>query len=81
MDHLSDLVKTFPDSKIALEFTRKNTKTRSFPKHVIARRFRCELEDILHKSKFSLIIDETTDISSTKQLAIVVQSFNINEHG
>lgn len=49
MGHLSDLVKTFPHSKITLEFARKNTKTRSFVKHVIERRFRCEIEDILHK--------------------------------
>ena len=81
MDHLSDLVTTaFPDSKIALEFSSKHTKTRSIVKHVIAKRFRCELEEILQKTKFSLIIDETTGIAACKQLTIVVRFFSDREN-
>lgn len=76
MDHLSDLVSNaFPDSKIALEFSCKRTKTRSIAKHVIAKTFRDELEELLRHTKFSLIIDESTDIASKKQLAIVVRFY------
>lgn len=76
MDHLSDLVSNaFPDSKIALEFSCKRTKTRSIAKHVIAKMLRDELEELLRHTKFSLIIDESTDIASKKQLAIVVRFY------
>lgn len=76
MDHLSDLVAaTFPDSKIACEFSSKRTKTRSIVKHVIAQRFRNDLVEVLKSTKFSIIIDESTDISALKQLAVVVRFF------
>ena len=76
MDHLSDLVgKAFPDSKVALEISCKHTKTRSIVKNVIAKRFNMELVEILRKVKLSLLIDESTDIASRKQLAIVVRFY------
>ena len=76
MDHLSEVIKeSFPDSKIAMEFSCKHTKTRSIVKNVIARKFRNQLQETLRQRKFSIIIDESTDISSTKQLAIVVRFF------
>ena len=76
MYHLSDLVgKAFPDSKVALEISCKHTKTRSIVKNVIAKRFNMELVEILRKVKFSVLIDESTDIASRKQLAIVVRFY------
>ena len=72
MDHLSGLISvSFPDSRIAQEFCSKRTKTRSVIKDVMAKRFRDELHEALRCTKFSLIINETTDIASKKQLAIV----------
>ena len=74
MDHLSGLVSTaFPDSKIAAKFCSKRTKTRSIIKNVMAKHFRDDLKVVLCHSKFSVIIDETTDIAAKKQLALVVR--------
>ena len=77
MDHLSDLVSTtFTDLKIAQQFSSKNTKTQTcIIKNVLAKRFRNAFDEILRNIKFSIIIDESTDISMKKQLAIVVRFF------
>ena len=76
MDHLSDLFKeVFPDSAIAVKFKSKHTKTRSIVRNILAKRFKTELIETLQKHKFSIIIDETTDIASKKQLALVVRYF------
>ena len=80
MDHLSDLVTDiFPDSEIAAQFHSKHTKTRAIVKHVLADHFRGGLYEQLRKTLFSIIIDETTDISSEKLLAIVVRFFCTKE--
>ena len=80
MDHLSDLVTDiFPGSEIAAQFHSKHTKTRAIVKHVIADHFRGGLYEQLKNTLFSIIIDETTDISSEKLLAIVVQFFCTRE--
>ena len=76
MDHLSDLVSTtFTDSKIASEFSSKHTKTRKIVKNVLAKKFRNSLEETLRCTKFSIIIDESTDISTKKQLAVAVRYY------
>ena len=80
MDHLSDLITDiFPDSEIAGQFQSKHTKSRAIVKHVLADHFRAQLYDNLKKTFFSIIIDETTDISSEKLLAIVVRFFCAKE--
>ena len=72
-DHPSDLVSNaFPNFKIALEFSSKQTKTCCIVKYVIAKRFCDDLEELLRHTKFSLFSDESTDIASKKQLAVVV---------
>ncbi len=76
MDHLSDLVTSiFPDSETAQLFHSKHTKTRAIVKHVLADDFRETLLNTLRKTLFSIIIDETTDVSSKKLLALVVRYF------
>ena len=76
MDHLSDLVTDiFSDSEIAKQFHSKHTKSRAIVKHVLAGHFREELLHALAKTKFSIIIDEKTDTSSKKLLAILVRYF------
>ena len=42
---------------------------------MIAKNFRDELEELLRYTKFSLFIDESTDIASKKQLAVVVRFY------
>ena len=52
-DHLSDLVsEAFPDSKIAMEFSSKPTKTCSIVKNVMAKCFSNELSEVLKHTKF-----------------------------
>ena len=76
MDHLSDLVReAFPDSTIAQNFKSKHTKTRSIVKHVTAKQFRENITEILRHTKFSIIVDESTDSSTKKQLALVVRFY------
>ena len=76
MDHLSDLVtNVFPDSQIAAKFKCKHTKARSVVKHVLADPCREEVIKTLTVTDFSIIVDESTDISANKQLALVVRYF------
>ena len=75
-DHLSDIVgSSFPDSTIAKRVHSKHTKTRHIVKHVLANYFEDHLVETLKKTTFATIIDETTDISSKKVLALVVHFF------
>ena len=77
MDHLSDLLpKIFPDSKIASRFKSKRTKTTNIVKNALAPYFHQELVARLRKGYFSLIIDETTDVSVHKELAVVIRQFD-----
>ena len=67
------------DLEIADQFQSKHTKSRAIVKHVLADHFRAQLYDNLKKTFFSIIMDETTDISSEKLLAIVVRFFCAKE--
>ena len=68
-------MKIFPDSTIAKSFKSKHTKTRSIVKHVLADQFQKEIMTTLKNTKFSIIIDESTDISAKKQMALVVRFY------
>ena len=64
MDHLSDLLPILcPDSKIAVNFKCKRTKMKCVVKNALASHYHTKLVELLNKSYFSVIIDETTDIS------------------
>ena len=72
-DHLVKVLKEiFPDSKIAQNIKMGKTKT-SYIVNDIAREEKFELAKILQSQKFSVIIDETTDISISQILSIVVR--------
>ena len=72
-DHLVKVLKEiFPDSKIAQNIKMGKTKT-SYIVNEIAREEKFELAKILQSQKFSVIIDETTDISISQILGIVVR--------
>ena len=76
MGHFSDLVRDiFPDSKIASQFKCKHIKFRRIVKHVLADTYKKGVFQTLQETKFPIIIDESTDISSMKQLALVVCFF------
>ena len=74
-DHLVKVLKEiFPDNKIAqnIKMAMGKTKT-SYIVNDIAREEKFELAKILQSQKFSVIIDETTDISIFQILGIVVR--------
>jgi len=77
MDHLSELIKNLdPDSEVLKNIQLKRTKTTSIMKNVIGRTHKEYLVDCLINSKFSILTDESTDISCVKQACIVVRYFN-----
>ncbi|XP_064082920.1 uncharacterized protein LOC135198931 [Macrobrachium nipponense] len=76
IDHLSSICKDiFPDSQIANQLSLKRTKaTRVLGD--IGKFSQKQLYDAMKQNKFSIIIDETTDISTCKSCAIVIKLFN-----
>lgn len=79
MDHLPKLIMSaFPDSEIAKQIKcgRKRT-TKLLTKVIAPYNAQCIADQIRSGTPYSLIIDETTDISSAKCLAIVLR-FNQN---
>ncbi|KAJ8928480.1 hypothetical protein NQ314_018961 [Rhamnusium bicolor] len=77
MDHLPKLIRHIcPDSEVAKSLKCSRTKATSLTKYRLAKE---QLEIIsrkLKQTKFSLILDETTDISTEKSLALVVRFFD-----
>ena len=74
MDHFSDLLpKLCPDSKIAAHFKSKHSKSKCNVQNALAPHFHQELVQKLQTSHFSVIIDETTDVSTAKELAVVTR--------
>ena len=67
------------DQEVVQKMSCSRTKCRSIIVNVSGRfSFEC-LIDKLRENKFSLIIDESTDISSVKCLAIVIRMFDENK--
>ncbi|XP_042884051.1 uncharacterized protein LOC122260719 isoform X1 [Penaeus japonicus] len=78
-DHMTDLFKTmFPDSAIAQAMHVKRSKCSDFVKKV-GNFITDGLIQKLRKYRFSIIIDETTDVSTQKCLAIIVKFFDAEE--
>ncbi|KAL4717476.1 hypothetical protein ACJJTC_000625 [Scirpophaga incertulas] len=80
MDHLSDIfAKCFHDSEIAKAFSCKRTKAAAVTYNVLEPYLKEEMFDDLKSCKhintqtpmFSIVVDETTDVSTTSTLAIV----------
>lgn len=74
MDHLTLLLKSsIPDSKVTPNLSCGRTKTTCLVKNVLGRtqfEFVC---NILRHQKFSLCIDESTDIGNKKSLCLVIR--------
>lgn len=72
----------FPDSDIAKGFTSKTTKCAAIIDSVIAGSFKKDLAKEIRQAKYySLIIDESTDISTESVMAIMVKYFDTSEQG
>lgn len=65
--------KCYPDSKIAQSVKINRTKATGIVKFVIGRVENENLIDILKHNKFSIIIDESTDVGTIKNLCICVR--------
>ena len=77
MDHFTDLLpKLCPDSKTATQFKSKHTKTKCIVRNALAPHFHQELVLSLQSTQFSVIIDETTDISIRKELTVVTRLYD-----
>lgn len=78
MDHLSDLlVDAFPDSNIAKNLKMKHTKLQVVINNVLGDSEKEYLCADLKSQKFSVLIDESTDISSTKTMCVVVRYYDL----
>lgn len=76
MDHLSETIKSIPDWKIAAYIKLKRTKCTGVIKNVIGECHKSDLEALLKSTKFSVLVDESTDISSVKTMCIVVRVYD-----
>ncbi|XP_046868347.1 uncharacterized protein LOC124460805 [Drosophila willistoni] len=81
VDHLSNICSTkFDDSSSASRIKLHRTKCTHIIKNVLAVHFYDDLHRDIGDKKFSLLLDESTDISFTKLLGVVVNYFSA-EHG
>lgn len=76
-DHLNDLLKeNFPDSKIVSGINLKRKKVAGVVTNVIGSTYKTTLAKKLQEMKFSILTDESTDISCSKTSCIVVRYFD-----
>ena len=71
--------KMFPDSTTAQSMSLKRTKVSYLLQQGIAREEWLAVANICKKQQFSLIIDESTDVSVSQILAVVVRYFDENQ--
>ena len=77
MDHLSELLSSVcPDSPIAANVQCKRTKTTCIIKNVLGPHFHSAVATTLQQNPYSLLVDESTDVASMKQLCVVVRYFD-----
>lgn len=76
-DHMTNILKRgLPDSNIVKNLALGRTKITSIVKNVIAPCERATLAQKLSKRRFSVLIDETTDIGTVSTLCIIVRFFD-----
>jgi hypothetical protein len=74
VDHLIPLLKdSFPDSKISKKMQLGRTKCSHIIKNVLGKSETENLVVYLRKNKFSILVDESTDIATKKSLCILVR--------
>ncbi|KAK4328801.1 hypothetical protein Pmani_000820 [Petrolisthes manimaculis] len=73
-DHMADVLKDcFPDSDIAKDIKFKRTKCQSVAENVLAASHKENLADTLRQSKFRILVDESTDVSTSQNVVIMVR--------
>lgn len=74
IDHLTETSKiSFTDSKVAERMQLKRTKCTSIIKNVLSSTIKEELSTELKDKSFSILVDESTDISNIRLLCILVR--------
>ncbi|XP_063826340.1 zinc finger MYM-type protein 6-like [Ostrinia nubilalis] len=81
VDHLCDLISaTFSEPEVAKKIQLKHTKAQAVINNVVGRSEKDTLARDLQNSKFSVMIDESTDIAVVKTMCVVVRYYDYN-HG
>lgn len=84
MEHLPSLVKTIcPDSEIAQSIKCSRTKMSNIIKNITGEEARIQLMNILRENKFSIMVDESTDRTCSKNLCLVARvviDYKIEDH-
>ena len=76
-DHLIEVMKKmFPECDTVKKMTMKKTKVSYVMQYGLASEERQEIVEICRENKFSLMIDESTDISVTQILAVMVRFYD-----
>lgn len=76
-DHLTDLLKeVVTDSKLIKEIELKRTKITGVVKNVLGEGHKADLAQKLQNNQFSVMTDETTDVSTVKTACVVVRYFD-----
>ncbi|CAH0397629.1 unnamed protein product [Chilo suppressalis] len=76
MDHLIDLLPImFPDSQIAKNMKMKRTKCQAIINSILGESEKQDLYADLKEHKFSVMIDESTDIGAVKTMCVVVRYY------
>ncbi|CAK1582754.1 unnamed protein product [Parnassius mnemosyne] len=77
IDHLTELCKNkFSDSKATSEIKMHRTKCTAVIQEVLAPHFKKNLRTDISNNSYSLIIDESTDVSVNKYLGVVIKYFS-----
>lgn len=80
IDHITDTIKTtFNDSSVCGSLALGRTKCSAIIKNVWYPYFKRELHKDVGDNYYSLLVDESTDISTTKQLGIVLKYFSTSK--
>lgn len=74
IDQLEPILKDiFPDSKICQDLSLKQTKCTEIIRNVLCKKETNDLVSYLRKIRFSVLLDESTDIGDYKSLAVLVR--------
>lgn len=81
IDHLTDACKKcFKDSKSTSDMKLHRTKWTQIINDILAPHFEQELRSDIGDQKYSLLLDESTDVSVTKYLGVVVRYFSVKQN-
>lgn len=82
VDHLGEACRgIFDDSKVASKIRMHRTKCTNVIKNVLGPHFASSLRDDVGEQKYSVLMDESTDISVVKVLGIVIRYFSLSNSG